>query len=103
MAGNTSQTVPQLRSRNLGSGRSRRIAGARWPCMETDRRRTAVLRTGSSRSWARDRGGVMKMSTKTMATNREIRILADANSIAQTAAAEFLEAARDAVREKDSF
>ena len=43
------------------------------------------------------------MTTKTMATKREIRILADANSIAQTAAAEFLEAARDAVREKDSF
>ena len=38
-----------------------------------------------------------------MTTNREIRILADANSIAQTAAAEFLDAARDAVREKDSF
>ena len=29
--------------------------------------------------------------------------MADANSIAQTAAAEFLEAARDAVRERDSF
>src|SRR5260370_21818276 len=43
------------------------------------------------------------MNTKTMTTNREIRILADANSIAQTAAAAFLEAARDAVREKDSF
>lgn len=43
------------------------------------------------------------MSAKTMTTNREIRVLADANSIAQTAAAEFLEAARDAVREKDSF
>jgi 6-phosphogluconolactonase len=38
-----------------------------------------------------------------MTTNREIRILADANNIAQTAAAEFLDAARDAVREKDSF
>src|SRR6266436_10015491 len=38
-----------------------------------------------------------------MTSNREIRILADANSIAQTAAAAFLEAARDAVREKDSF
>src|SRR5246127_982632 len=38
-----------------------------------------------------------------MASNREIRILADANSIAQTAAAEFLEAARESVREKGSF
>jgi 6-phosphogluconolactonase len=38
-----------------------------------------------------------------MTTHREIRILADANNIAQTAAAEFLDAARDAVREKDSF
>ena len=38
-----------------------------------------------------------------MTTNREIRILADANNIAQTAAAEFLEAARESVREKGSF
>jgi 6-phosphogluconolactonase len=38
-----------------------------------------------------------------MTNNREVRILADANSIAQTAAAEFLEAAREAVREKGSF
>jgi 6-phosphogluconolactonase/glucosamine-6-phosphate isomerase/deaminase len=38
-----------------------------------------------------------------MTSNREIRILADANSIAQTAAAEFLEAARDSIREKGSF
>ena len=36
-------------------------------------------------------------------TNREIRILADANAIAQTAAAEFVEAAREAVCLKDSF
>jgi 6-phosphogluconolactonase len=35
--------------------------------------------------------------------NREIRILADANSIAQTAAAEFLQAAEEAVRERGSF
>jgi len=38
-----------------------------------------------------------------MANNREIRTLADANGIAQTAAAEFLEAAREAVSEKGSF
>jgi 6-phosphogluconolactonase len=38
-----------------------------------------------------------------MTTNREIRILADANSIAQTAAAEFLDAARESIREKGSF
>ncbi len=38
-----------------------------------------------------------------MTTNREIRILPDANGIAQTGAAEFLEAAREAVREKGSF
>src|SRR5258708_2784237 len=43
------------------------------------------------------------MTTETIATNREIRILADANAIAQTAAAEFLEAAKEAVREKGSF
>src|SRR5215467_910290 len=36
-------------------------------------------------------------------TDREIRILADANAIAQTAAAEFVEAAREAVCLKDSF
>jgi 6-phosphogluconolactonase len=38
-----------------------------------------------------------------MTANREVRILADANGIAQTAAAEFLEAALAAVREKGSF
>jgi 6-phosphogluconolactonase len=38
-----------------------------------------------------------------MKTNREIRILADANSIAQTAAAEFLAAMRAAESVKDSF
>src|ERR1700684_3241148 len=38
-----------------------------------------------------------------MTTNREVRILADANAIAQMAAAEFLEAAQDAVQEKGSF
>jgi 6-phosphogluconolactonase len=38
-----------------------------------------------------------------MTTNREIRILADANGIAQTAAAEFLLAAQEAVREKGAF
>ena len=43
------------------------------------------------------------MTTETLATNREIRILADANAIAQTAAAEFLEAAKQAVREKGNF
>jgi 6-phosphogluconolactonase len=43
------------------------------------------------------------MTTETVTTNREIRILADANAIAQTAAAEFLEAAKEAVREKGSF
>src|SRR5215475_4172260 len=39
----------------------------------------------------------------TTTTNREIRILADAKAIAQTAAAEFVEATRDAVGLKDSF
>ena len=38
-----------------------------------------------------------------MPNNREIRTLADANSIAQTAAAEFLQAAEEAVRERGSF
>src|SRR6266446_2872766 len=38
-----------------------------------------------------------------MTSNREIRVLANANSIAQTAAAEFLDAAQGAVREKGSF
>jgi 6-phosphogluconolactonase len=38
-----------------------------------------------------------------MTNNREVRILANANSIAQTAAAEFLEAAQQAVSEKGSF
>jgi 6-phosphogluconolactonase len=43
------------------------------------------------------------MTTETATTNREIRILTDANAIAQTAAAEFLEAAKEAVRVKGSF
>jgi 6-phosphogluconolactonase len=43
------------------------------------------------------------MTTETATTNREVRTLADANAIAQTAAAEFLEAAKEAVREKGSF
>src|SRR6266403_1842530 len=38
-----------------------------------------------------------------MTTNQEVRILADANSIAQTAAAEFLQAGRESISEKDSF
>jgi 6-phosphogluconolactonase len=38
-----------------------------------------------------------------MTTNQEVRILADASSIAQTAAAEFLQAARESVSEKGSF
>src|SRR5260370_21723708 len=43
------------------------------------------------------------MTTETVTTNREIRVLADANAIAQTAAAEFLEAAKEAVRKKGNF
>lgn len=43
------------------------------------------------------------MTTNTATTNREVRILTDANAIAQTAAAEYLEVARKAVQEKDSF
>jgi 6-phosphogluconolactonase len=38
-----------------------------------------------------------------MKTNREVRILADANGIAQTAAAEFLEASQKAVHAKGTF
>lgn len=38
-----------------------------------------------------------------MTTNREVRILADANSIAQTAAAEFLDAAQETLRTKGFF
>jgi 6-phosphogluconolactonase len=38
-----------------------------------------------------------------MTSNQEIRILPDANAIAQTAAAEFLDAAQSAVQEKGSF
>jgi len=43
------------------------------------------------------------MTTEDCNNQSEIRILADANAIAQTAAAEFLEAAKEAVREKGSF
>ena len=38
-----------------------------------------------------------------MTTNREVRLLANANAIAQAAAAEFLDAALEAVRQKGSF
>lgn len=38
-----------------------------------------------------------------MTNNREIRVLADANGIAQTAAAEFLDAARQSVQQNGSF
>jgi 6-phosphogluconolactonase len=56
------------------------------------------------RRWGeRLQGCTETMTTETVTTNREIRILADANAIAQTAAAEFLEAAKEAVREKGSF
>src|SRR5712672_3395443 len=58
----------------------------------------------SRRRWGAQRQGCAEtMTTETAKTNREVRILADANSIAQTAAAEFLEAAKEAVREKGSF
>jgi len=41
--------------------------------------------------------------TDTITNNREVTILPNANAIAHTAAAEFLEAARVAVQERDSF
>src|SRR6266436_3337989 len=56
------------------------------------------------RRWGeRQQGRTETMTTETATTNREIRILTDANAITQTAAAEFLEAAKEAVREKGSF
>jgi 6-phosphogluconolactonase len=51
----------------------------------------------------KQQGGQPPGCAETMATNREVKILADANGIAQTAAAEFVEAAREAVRAKGSF
>src|SRR5215467_8537491 len=61
----------------------------------------------------RGRGGQLRGRIKTMTTqtttavmpktDREVRILADASAIAQTAAAEFVEAAKEAVCLKDSF
>jgi len=44
-----------------------------------------------------------EMCTETFTSKREVMIRPDANGIAQTAAAEFVEAARKAVREKGSF
>src|SRR5215468_979247 len=61
------------------------------------------------RRWdGRPRGRIKTMTTQTTTalmskTDREVRILTDANAIAQTAAAEFVEAAREAVCLKDSF
>src|SRR5215831_20878547 len=54
------------------------------------------------------RGRIKTMTTQTTTavipkTDREVRILADASAIAQTAAAEFVEAAKEAVCLKDSF
>src|SRR5467141_2552627 len=48
-------------------------------------------------------GGRPPGCIETMTNNREVRILADANAIAQTAAAEFLKTAQEAVRENGSF
>jgi 6-phosphogluconolactonase len=45
----------------------------------------------------------IEAKTETAAASREVRVLADAHAIAETAAAEFVEAARRAVRNKDSF
>jgi len=45
----------------------------------------------------------IEAKTETGAASREVRVLADAHAIAETAAAEFVEAARRAVRKKDSF
>ena len=43
------------------------------------------------------------MCEEEQTANREVRILPDAKDIAQTAAAEFLQAAREGVQKKDSF
>jgi len=48
-------------------------------------------------------GKRLPVCTDTIANNREVMILPDANAIAHTAAAEFLDAGRAAVQEKDSF
>ena len=45
----------------------------------------------------------LEARTETATINREVRILANANAIAETAAAEFVEAARRAVQKKNSF
>src|SRR5215510_14437964 len=64
-------------------------------------------------TFRRQWGGQLRRRIKTMTTqtttavmpktDREVRILADASAIAQTAAAEFVEAAKEAVCLKDSF
>src|SRR5215472_11883006 len=69
----------------------------------TMRREVGDRKSPTKCSGERLQGCTETMATETATTNREIRILADANGIAQTAAAEFLEAAQKAVREKDSF
>jgi 6-phosphogluconolactonase len=45
----------------------------------------------------------LEIGPETITSNREFRILADANAIAQTAAAEFLQAARESVQKEDCF
>lgn len=45
----------------------------------------------------------LEVCTEEMTSNREVRILGDADGIAQTAAAEFLQAARESVQKKDCF
>ena len=74
-----------------GSGRAWRTIGEDHPSSEPSE--------GLRRRWGRQ----PRERVETMTTDRAVKILPDANAIAQTAAAEFLDAAQEAVREKGSF
>src|SRR5580692_154545 len=96
--------------RHMAFRTTRRDPGVRrkrtncWPRMDELGERLGKMNHRLSRARFRKRQGVQPPGrAETMSTNREVKILADANGIAETAAAEFVEAAREAVREKDSF
>src|SRR5580704_13303799 len=88
---------------------TRREAGGRkkqtncWDATATPGGRSEKRRCRPSRMLFRRRWGGRPPGCVEMKINREVRILPDANSIAETAAAEFLDAAQNAVRANGTF
>src|SRR5258708_20246809 len=92
-----------FRTTRLDLGVLRKLTSC-WPKMGDHGERSGRTSLRPSRAmFQKQPGGQPPGCAETMATNREVKILADANGIAQTAAAEFVEAARETVRAKGSF